>query len=95
MTIGRFARMSGLSVHALRYHDDVGNLLPTKATGTRQHGVPRGPSPSAGAHRSGTDGAIARRRGLLAPCRARVMSLISISASPRDARRASVIQQSW
>jgi DNA-binding transcriptional MerR regulator len=27
MTIGRFARISGLSIHTLRHHDEVG-LLP-------------------------------------------------------------------
>ena len=30
MTIGRFARMSGLSVHTLRLYDDFGILTPTE-----------------------------------------------------------------
>lgn len=30
MTIGRFARISGLSVHALRHYDDVGILTPAE-----------------------------------------------------------------
>jgi DNA-binding transcriptional MerR regulator len=30
MTIGRFARVSGLSVHALRHYDDVGLLAPAE-----------------------------------------------------------------
>ena len=28
MTIGRFAQLSGLSIHALRHYDDVGLLEP-------------------------------------------------------------------
>jgi DNA-binding transcriptional MerR regulator len=30
MTIGRFARISGLSVHALRHYDEVGILTPAE-----------------------------------------------------------------
>jgi DNA-binding transcriptional MerR regulator/catechol 2,3-dioxygenase-like lactoylglutathione lyase family enzyme len=40
MTIGRFARISGLSVHTLRHYDDVGLLAPAEvdpATGYRRY----------------------------------------------------------
>ena len=40
MTIGRFARISGLSVHALRHYDDVGLLPPAQvdlSTGYRRY----------------------------------------------------------
>ena len=30
MSIGRFARLSGVSVHALRHYDDVGLLAPAE-----------------------------------------------------------------
>src|SRR5690348_16145779 len=30
MTIGRFARLSGLSIHTLRHYDDVGLLTPAE-----------------------------------------------------------------
>lgn len=30
MAIGRFARLSGLTVHALRHYDDVGLLAPAR-----------------------------------------------------------------
>lgn len=30
MTIGRFARISGLSIHTLRHYDDVGILVPAE-----------------------------------------------------------------
>ena len=35
MTIGRFARISGLSVHTLRHYDDVGILTPAEVVGQR------------------------------------------------------------
>ena len=40
MTIGRFARISGLSIHTLRHYDDVGLLAPAQvdqATGYRRY----------------------------------------------------------
>lgn len=40
MTIGRFARISGLSVHTLRHYDDVGILVPAEVdrdTGYRRY----------------------------------------------------------
>ena len=40
MTIGRFARISGLSVHTLRHYDDVGILAPAEvdpASGYRRY----------------------------------------------------------
>lgn len=40
MTIGRFAQLSGLSIHALRHYDDVGLLAPAvvdAATGYRRY----------------------------------------------------------
>lgn len=40
MTIGRFARISGLSIHTLRHCDDVGLLAPAQvdpATGYRHY----------------------------------------------------------
>lgn len=48
MTIGRFAQLSGLSIHALRHYDDVGLLEPAvvdAATGYRRYraGRFRGP----------------------------------------------------
>lgn len=41
MTIGRFARLTGLSIHALRHYDDVGLLTPAHTdpqTGYRRYG---------------------------------------------------------
>jgi len=40
MSIGRFARVSGLSIHALRHYDDVGLLTPAEvdaASGYRRY----------------------------------------------------------
>jgi len=40
MTIGRFARISGLSVHTLRHYDDIGLLAPAQThplTGSRRY----------------------------------------------------------
>ena len=40
MTIGRFARLSGVSVHALRHYDDIGLLVPAQvdaASGYRRY----------------------------------------------------------
>jgi DNA-binding transcriptional MerR regulator len=42
MTIGRFARLSGVSVHALRHYDDVGRLTSTPPRATA--GTPRASS---------------------------------------------------
>ena len=41
MTIGRFARLTGLSIHALRHYDDVSLLVPAHTdpqTGYRHYG---------------------------------------------------------
>jgi DNA-binding transcriptional MerR regulator len=40
MTIGRFARLTGLSIHALRHYDDVSLLIPAHTdpqTGYRRY----------------------------------------------------------
>jgi DNA-binding transcriptional MerR regulator len=49
LTIGRFARLTGLSIHALRHYDDVSLLIPAHTdpqTGYRHYGArpdPAGP----------------------------------------------------
>lgn len=48
MTIGRFAHLSGLTVHALRHYDDVGLLTPDvvdPASGYRRYGANRCAAP--------------------------------------------------